>query len=58
MDPNAPLPPVPLHLQPATKRPSLDMKKDKERDRLGSGELENMLILIPIVSVHCCSLIT
>ncbi|XP_051577876.1 transcription elongation factor A protein 3 isoform X2 [Myxocyprinus asiaticus] len=32
-DPSAPLPPVPLHLQPPTptKRPSLDMKKDKER---------------------------
>ncbi|XP_052000527.1 transcription elongation factor A protein 3-like isoform X2 [Xyrauchen texanus] len=32
-DPSAPIPPVPLHLQPPTptKRPSLDMKKDKER---------------------------
>lgn len=46
-EPSAPLPPVPLHLQPPTpmKRPSLDAKKDKEKERLGSGELEIMLIL-------------
>lgn len=42
-DPDAPLPPVPLHLQPPVKRPSLDMKKDKEKDRSGSDELEDKL---------------
>ncbi|XP_051577882.1 transcription elongation factor A protein 3 isoform X7 [Myxocyprinus asiaticus] len=39
-DPSAPLPPVPLHLQPPTptKRPSLDMKKDKERLRKDTSD--------------------
>ncbi|XP_050987082.1 transcription elongation factor A protein 3 isoform X2 [Labeo rohita] len=34
-EPSTPLPPVPLHLQPPTptKRPSLDTKKDKEKER-------------------------
>ncbi|XP_056618648.1 transcription elongation factor A protein 3 isoform X4 [Triplophysa dalaica] len=42
-DPNAPLPPVPLHLQPPVKRPSLDMKKDKEKDRKDSTDSKKQL---------------
>ncbi|XP_058603535.1 transcription elongation factor A protein 3 isoform X2 [Onychostoma macrolepis] len=39
-EPSAPLPPVPLHLQPPTptKRPSLDTKKDKEKERKNTSE--------------------
>ncbi|XP_016363538.1 xin actin-binding repeat-containing protein 2-like isoform X4 [Sinocyclocheilus anshuiensis] len=39
-EPSAPLPPVPLHLQPAkpTKRPSLDTKKDKEKERRDTSD--------------------
>ncbi|XP_036443128.1 transcription elongation factor A protein 3 isoform X11 [Colossoma macropomum] len=35
VDPDAPVPPLPLHLHPPTptKRPLLDMKKDKEKER-------------------------
>ncbi|XP_048008211.1 transcription elongation factor A protein 3 isoform X26 [Megalobrama amblycephala] len=37
-DPSAPLPPVPLHLQPPTKRPSLDTNKDKEKERKDTSD--------------------
>uniref|UniRef100_A0A8C2H3K6 Transcription elongation factor A (SII), 3 n=1 Tax=Cyprinus carpio TaxID=7962 RepID=A0A8C2H3K6_CYPCA len=39
-EPSAPLPPVPLHLQPPTpmKRPSLDAKKDKEKERKDTSD--------------------
>ncbi|XP_058603550.1 transcription elongation factor A protein 3 isoform X15 [Onychostoma macrolepis] len=39
-EPSAPLPPVPLHLQPPTptKRPSLDTKKDKEKERKDTSD--------------------
>ncbi|XP_051721116.1 transcription elongation factor A protein 3 isoform X13 [Ctenopharyngodon idella] len=38
--PSAPLPPVPLHLQPPTptKRPSLDTNKDKEKERKDTSD--------------------
>lgn len=34
MNPDAPLPPLPIHLHPPTltKRPSLDMQKEKEKE--------------------------
>ncbi|XP_073780893.1 transcription elongation factor A protein 3 isoform X41 [Danio rerio] len=40
VDPSAPFPPVPLHLQPPTptKRPSLDTKKDKEKERKDTSD--------------------
>ncbi|XP_059424151.1 transcription elongation factor A protein 3-like isoform X2 [Carassius carassius] len=39
-EPSAPLPPVPLYLQPPTpmKRPSLDAKKDKEKERKDTSD--------------------
>ncbi|KAL1259748.1 hypothetical protein QQF64_010325 [Cirrhinus molitorella] len=41
-EPSAPLPPVSLHLQPPTptKRPSLDTKKDKEKERKDTSDLK------------------
>ncbi|KTF94360.1 hypothetical protein cypCar_00014530 [Cyprinus carpio] len=43
-EPSAPLPPVPLHLQPPTpmKRPSLDAKKDKEKERKDSTDSKKL----------------
>ncbi|XP_043117251.1 transcription elongation factor A protein 3 isoform X3 [Puntigrus tetrazona] len=40
VEPSASLPPVPLHLQPPTptKRPSLDTKKDKEKERKDTND--------------------
>ncbi|XP_043117260.1 transcription elongation factor A protein 3 isoform X11 [Puntigrus tetrazona] len=41
VEPSASLPPVPLHLQPPTptKRPSLDTKKDKEKESKDTSDL-------------------
>ncbi|XP_037393063.1 transcription elongation factor A protein 3 isoform X9 [Pygocentrus nattereri] len=40
VDPDAPVPPLPLHLHPPTptKRPLLDMKKDKEKESRDMGD--------------------
>lgn len=43
VNPDAPLPPLPLHLHPPTltKRPSIDMQKDKEKE---SKDKERLLL--------------
>ncbi|XP_066540078.1 transcription elongation factor A protein 3 isoform X4 [Hoplias malabaricus] len=50
VDPDAPIPPLPLHLHPPppTKRPLTDMKKDKEIERKGTVDPDAPIPPLPL----------